>query len=175
MKKLVVIALLLVVGIVVVFMSKLSQTTDVKKTFVRIHIRANSNLTIDQNVKYKVKDGVVNYLTPLFLDCSTKEQAQNIISNNLYNIKQIADNILKQNGFNYCSNAKLNNEYFPTRSYDGVVLESGFYDALIVELGSGEGDNWWCVVYPPLCFVENQQNVVYKSKFLEIIKKILNK
>ena len=67
---------------------------------------------------------------------------------------------------------KLNNEYFPTRAYDDLVLENGYYDALIIELGSGKGDNWWCVVYPPLCFADCTQKIEYKSKFLEIINKI---
>ena len=68
----------------------------------------------------------------------------------------------------------MRSEYFPTRCYDDVVLESGEYDSLIVELGSGTGDNWWCVAYPPLCFVnatdDGTENVVYRSKLLEIIK-----
>jgi stage II sporulation protein R len=66
------------------------------------------------------------------------------------------------------------NEKFPTRSYDGFVLEGGFYDALIIKLGAGEGDNWWCVVYPPLCFLEAEytdgQGIKYKSKIFEIIE-----
>ena len=74
----------------------------------------------------------------------------------------------------YGANVKFCQEEFPTRSYDGVVLESGIYDSLIVELGSAEGDNWWCVVYPPLCFVSNNsQDILYKSRILEILKSIL--
>ena len=70
----------------------------------------------------------------------------------------------------YKSRAVLREELFPTRTYDNLTLESGFYDALIVELGEGKGDNWWCVVYPPLCFVESGHGYVYKSKIVEIIK-----
>ena len=83
----------------------------------------------------------------------------------------------KKNGFSYISKAKLAKEEFPTRKYDNLVLEQGFYDALILDLGSGEGNNWWCVVYPPLCFLETSptgENVVYKSKLVEIIKSFFN-
>ena len=90
----------------------------------------------------------------------------------------MANEILRQNGFSYSSHAKLCNEYFPTRSYQDLTLDEGFYDALILELGEAKGDNWWCVVYPPLCFVSANptgEGVVYKSKILHIINKILGR
>ncbi len=171
MKKFFVVAGLIALSIALVFVSQATYQ-DKQIEYLRVHIRANSNATIDQTVKYKVKDQVVNFLTPLFLDCTTKAQAESILNNNLYNIECIANEVLKNNNCSYECKAKLNNEYFPARAYEQVVLESGFYDALILELGEAAGNNWWCVVYPPLCFVENQQNVVYKSKFLEIINKL---
>lgn len=143
--------------------------------YLRIHIRANSNLQIDQAVKYKVKEKVVDYLTPFISNCTTKSMAEQVIENNLKGIEKVANEVLKDNGFDYQSSAKVNNEIFPTRVYDGVVLESGYYDALIVNLGSGEGDNWWCVVYPPLCFTGEGTSYQYKSKILAIIKDFFNK
>lgn len=141
---------------------------------LRIHIRANSNEQIDQAVKYKVKEQIVEYLTPLLSSCTNKTTAENIINHNLRQIENVANMVLQDNNFNYTSTAKINNEFFPDRVYDGYVVESGYYDALILELGSGTGDNWWCVVYPPLCFVNttytNGNGIVYKSKLLEIIK-----
>ena len=82
----------------------------------------------------------------------------------------IAEKVLLENGFSYGASAKLIKEEFPTRVYEGATLLAGVYDAFILELGSGEGDNWWCVVYPPLCFAGGEQNIVYKSKILEIIR-----
>ncbi len=171
MKKFLAIIILLVLGIGAIFVANIVPQ-DKSKTYLRIHIRANSNLTCDQNIKYKIKDHIVDYLTPLFTDCKSKQQAYEILNNNLENINILTNSVLQQNGFSYSCQAKLNNEYFPTRAYQDVVLESGFYDALILELGQAQGDNWWCVLYPPLCFVENTQNVEYKSKFLEIINSI---
>ena len=96
-----------------------------------------------------------------------------ILTANLDNIEMVVDHYLDQKGFLYKSTVKLNNEYFPTRTYSELILESGYYDALIIELGSGQGDNWWCVIYPPMCFADNTNNIVYKSKLLSIISKLL--
>lgn len=140
--------------------------------YLRLHIRANSNLAIDQNVKYEIKEKIVEYLTPLFSDVKSKSEAIKIVENCSVDIKYICDNLLREKGFKYNCKVKIENEYFPTRSYQNTTLESGFYDAVIIELGEAQGDNWWCVMYPPLCFVNNFENnnqIKYKSKVLEWI------
>lgn len=141
---------------------------------LRIHIRANSNSSIDQNVKYQVKDAVVSCMLPLLCECKTKEEAETKVKNNFSLIEKTANNVLWQNGFSYCSKAKLANEEFPTRSYAGEIYAAGFYDALILELGNAKGDNWWCVVYPPLCFLQsnNPKDVKYTSKLVNFVKKL---
>ncbi len=144
--------------------SKTKESTE----YLRIHIRANSNSEEDQNVKYAVKEAVVNYLTPIVADCKTKSEATEKISLRSDDIRYIADEILKANGFEYSSLVKVCSEEFPTRVYEDLTLEKGYYDALIIGLGKAEGDNWWCVVYPPLCFTSGG-NVKYRSKILEII------
>ncbi len=138
--------------------------------YLRIHIRANSNSEIDQNVKYEVKSLVVERLTPYIASCNTKEQAEEILKENKDFLENEIDLLLYQKGFNYTSNIAIRNEKFPTRVYEDFTLSEGFYDAVVIELGKAEGDNWWCVVYPPLCFTGNESNIVYKSKILEIIK-----
>ncbi|MBQ9734248.1 MAG: stage II sporulation protein R [Clostridia bacterium] len=143
--------------------------------YLRIHVRANSNADIDQAVKYQVKDAVVNYLTPYIANCDTKEKAQDMLTDNLSAIESVCDGVLKKNGFAYKSRASVKNEQFPTRVYDNLTLDGGFYDALIIELGDGKGDNWWCVVYPPLCFTGEGQGYVYKSKIKEIISDFFKK
>lgn len=176
MKKIVLVIILGVVLLGGIMSFGLGNTNDTisADNYLRIHIRANSNEIEDQNVKYLVKDELVKYLTPLLAEVSSKQEAMAIISQNLDEISNIASLVLHQQGYNYNANAKLTSENFPTRCYQDVVLESGEYDSLIVELGSAEGNNWWCVVYPPLCFVasvdDGSQNVVYRSKILEIIK-----
>ena len=139
--------------------------------YLRIHIRADSNEEEAQRVKYAVRDRVVCYLTPLVSMCSSKEEAKKALQDNLKGIEETAEEVLKENGFSYGARASVREENFPTRIYEEVTLEAGVYDALILELGSGKGDNWWCVVYPPLCFQGGQGNVVYKSRIKEIIEK----
>ena len=85
------------------------------------------------------------------------------------NIEEVAREELIKQGFDYGAKANVKTENFPTRIYGQLQLQAGYYDALIVNLGSGEGDNWWCVVYPPLCFTGEGQSYVYKSKIKEII------
>ena len=138
--------------------------------YLRIHIRANSNTESDQAVKYKIKNAVVEYLTPKLAGITDKQSAMETIKSNLKGISFICEKELKLSGFNYGASVSLEKERFPTRSYDDLTLPSGEYDALIINLGEGVGDNWWCVVYPPLCFTESE-DVVYKSKILELIRR----
>ena len=143
----------------------------VENEYLRIHIRANSNSAEDQGVKYKVRDEVVAYLTPVVAEAQTKEEAMEAVERDLIGIARVADEVLKANGYTYGARAHLRCEQFPTRVYEDLTLEAGVYDALILELGTGTGDNWWCVVYPPLCFTSGNGNIVYKSKIAEIIKR----
>lgn len=149
-----------------------------KYDYLRVHIRANSNAEIDQSVKYLVKDEVVDFITPYLIDCDTKEKSINVINGLLNVVEDVCDNVLRENGFSYTSKARMDEEKFPTRVYDNITLEAGVYDALIIELGEGVGDNWWCIVYPPLCFVNksetNVQNIQYQSYLMEIIRKYFN-
>ena len=97
-----------------------------------------------------------------------------IISENLALIDEVSEGVLRENGFYYGAQSRLCEEDFPTRTYGELTLESGIYDALIVDLGSGEGDNWWCVVFPPLCFVADGEGekVTYKSLIVEWFEKL---
>lgn len=144
-------------------------TSTTHTEYLRIHIRANSNEQIDQSVKYEIKDKIVEYLTPYISECDTLNKAENLLVSNLKGIEKVADKHLEIRGFNYSSKADVRTEEFPTRTYDELTLSAGKYRALIVTLGDGKGDNWWCVVYPPLCFVGNGTRYEYKSKILEII------
>ena len=139
--------------------------------YLRIHIRADSNENAAQAVKYKVRDRVVSYLTPLIAEYETKAQAMLGIEKNLHLISAVAEETLRKEGFSYGATAELTVEVFPTRVYGDYTLPAGEYSALIIRLGSGEGDNWWCVVYPPLCFAATDTDVVYKSKIKEIIER----
>lgn len=139
--------------------------------YLRIHIRANSNLSLDQTIKYEVKDAVVDFLIPYLSNCETKQESIKTIEKYANDIENVANTVLQNKGFLYTAKLKIVNEKFPTRSYGDLTLNEGFYDALILELGQAVGDNWWCVVYPPLCFLngKDNSNLVYKSRIWQII------
>ena len=175
MKKFAVVGLILAAIVGVVFASfghgRGGADAEDNAAYLRVHIRANSNSSEDQSVKYKVRDEVVEFLTPVVANCETKAKAIEKIGANLAGVERVAERVLAENGFFYGARASIRQEEFPTRIYDGVTLAAGVYDALILELGTGTGDNWWCVVYPPLCFTSGNGNVIYKSKIAEIIRK----
>ncbi len=140
--------------------------------FLRMHVRAASDSHADQSVKYAVKDAVVAYLIPLAAECESKEQAMRTMKNALEEIESVASQTLAEHGFSYGARAYLRKEEFPTRVYENVTLEAGVYDALIVELGGGAGANWWCVIYPPLCFAGEAkgEGIRYRSRLWEIVQ-----
>jgi stage II sporulation protein R len=147
------------------------------QALIRIHIRANSNSAVDQQVKLKVRDAVNDYLESMLGDVKTFDVAYEKLNAKLDVINKTAGDVLAQNGFKYGVRVRLNNEFFPTRAYGDVVVESGYYDALIIELGEGKGDNWWCVIYPPLCYVKasGEGSVRYKSLIKELWEKYFGK
>ena len=149
--------------------SDVAQNADIEQTqYLRIHIRADSNETQAQAVKYLVRDKIVEYLTPIVAECQTVDCAVQSLQTRITILEEIAADTLRNNGFEYGALASIKRETFPTRVYGEYTLPQGEYLALIIQLGEGKGDNWWCVAYPPLCFTVTQ-NVVYKSKILEII------
>lgn len=144
---------------------------------IRIHIRANSNNQNDQTVKLAVRDNITAYLENALANCKSKDEAAKILNRERNTLTSIADRTLKANGFSYKSSIRIDNEYFPDRVYDGYDFPSGNYDAVVINLGSGEGDNWWCVAFPPLCFVpdgDDGEKIVYKSWIKEMLDKIFN-
>ena len=177
MKYLLIICSVICIGLILglsglVNLTEVSQETQ----YLRIHIRANSNSDEDQSVKYKVKDEIVEALIPLLADVKSFDEAKSTVSQNFGYIEEVADKTLLDNGFFYTSSASFKNEYFPTRSYDEITLEEGYYDALILNLGSGDGDNWWCIVFPAFCFTQTKKidNIEYISRIWEIIKSVIS-
>lgn len=146
-----------------------------EERYLRIHIRADSDESAAQAVKYAVRDGVVEYLTPVVCKAESFAHAASLLKDELPAVQAVANAVLRGQGLNYGAKASLKTEKFPTRKYGEFVLEEGEYLALILELGSGEGQNWWCVVYPPLCFAgQTGVPIQYKSKLLEIIERWKN-
>lgn len=144
---------------------------------IRIHIRANSNSSDDQAVKLKVRDEITEYLSDKLAGCKNKKDATSALEREKANLVNIANRTLYANNFEYKASIALKNEYFPDRQYDGYDFPEGNYDALIIYLGEGVGDNWWCVAFPPLCFCpesKDGEKIVYKSWVKEWLDKLFS-
>lgn len=133
---------------------------DLSDNFFRLHILANSDSVEDQNLKLKVRDNIIQYMNTLSYDGLTKIDAINLTCSNLNNFKQIAEKTIIEEGYNYSVNLEIGNFYFPTKEYGNISLPAGYYDALKIEIGKAEGKNWWCSLFPPLCFVDISAGVI---------------
>ena len=129
----------------------------------RLHIIANSDSEEDQYLKYKVRDNIISYMNKLCKNSSSKEETIEIAQNHINDFKQIADKTISDNNFNYTSTVEIGNYEFPTKYYGDITLPSGNYDALEIKLGNSSGKNWWCVLYPSLCFVDVSSGIVPDS------------
>ncbi len=127
---------------------------ELSEKLVRLHVIAASDEPEEQELKLRVRDGVLEYLTPLLDDAESSDDAQSVISGNLDGIRSAAS---RRAGGRRVS-VTLGSEYYPTREYEGFTLPAGRYRSLRVTLGEGEGHNWWCVVFPPLCVSAAEQS-----------------
>lgn len=138
-------------------------SSDISDSVFRLHVIANSDSQEDQNLKYKVRDALLEYMNTLCSSEFSKEEAMNIAENHIDDFSNIAQDIVTQNGYDYPINVSIGKYNFPTKEYGDVSLPAGNYDALRVEIGSASGHNWWCVMFPPLCFVDVSSGIVPES------------
>ena len=140
------------------------QVNDIEDSVLRLHIVANSDSDEDQALKLKVRDEVVERCGFLFENCVSAEQSIKTAADNIGFIKYVAEQVITENGYNYDADCQVTQCSFPTKQYerpgDGVVsLPRGEYNALNIKIGAAKGKNWWCVMYPPLCFVDGVASV----------------
>lgn len=135
-------------------------STDIANSVFRLHVIANSDSKEDQDLKYKVRDSLINYMNSICSNCENKQDAIKLVTEHKNDFKQIALDTIKANGYSYDVNISIGNFSFPTKDYGDISLPAGFYDALRVEIGEAKGQNWWCVMFPPLCFVDVTSGIV---------------
>lgn len=133
------------------FTSFANECDEIRQSVLRLHILANSDSKEDQALKLKVRDAVLKEGSDIFNNASDRETAQQRIEKNSDRLVAIAKRVIKENGYDYDVQIKFSNEFFNTRTYDDVTLPAGMYDAVRILIGSGEGKNWWCVMFPPMC------------------------
>lgn len=126
----------------------------------RLHVIANSDSVEDQNLKYLVRDAIIAYMKTLTTNLNSKEEVLQIAHDHIEDFKNIAKEVITENGYDYDISVSIGNFSFPTKQYGDISLPAGLYDALRIEIGAAEGQNWWCVMFPPLCFVDVTSGVV---------------
>lgn len=135
-------------------------STDISNSVFRLHVIANSDSEEDQNLKYKVRDNLLDYMDTICENCKSKEEAISIVQKNKSTFEQIAINTIEEQGYSFNVKLNIGNFEFPTKNYGDISLPAGYYDALRVEIGEAKGQNWWCVMFPPLCFVDITSGVI---------------
>ncbi len=133
---------------------------DLSNNVFRLHVIANSDSKEDQDLKYKVRDKLIEYMKSLTTNINTKEEVIEIANNHISDFESIAKEVITKNGFDYDVKVEIGNFSFPTKQYGDISFPAGFYDALKVEIGNAKGQNWWCVMFPPLCFVDVTSGIV---------------
>ncbi len=135
-------------------------TDQLSEHFIRFHLIANSDTIEDQQMKEHIKDLVLAYMSPLLKDSESIEQTRTIIIDETPNIEQIALEVIKKWGKEYNVNVRLDKVDFPTKAYGDITLPAGEYEACRIIIGEGKGKNWWCVMFPPLCYVDVTSGIV---------------
>lgn len=164
MKKIFYLFCLISLFLIFLFISISSYANDVSKdlsdNFFRLHILANSDSEEDQALKLKVRDNIISYMNTLSYSGLTKNEAINLTNSHLVSFQEIAEKTIAGEGYNYPVKLEIGNFYFPTKEYGNVSLPAGYYDALKIEIGEAKGKNWWCSLFPPLCFVDISAGVI---------------
>ncbi|WP_333645566.1 stage II sporulation protein R [Lacrimispora sp.] len=127
---------------------------------LRFHVLANSNSTEDQALKLKVRTRLLNSIYEELGEGASLEDTKDYVISHRENLEKEASNYMKSLGYDYPAHMELTDAYFPAKTYGDMVFPQGNYQAVRVKIGKGKGRNWWCVLYPPLCFVDSSYAVV---------------
>lgn len=178
-KELAIICISLTIGTVITMLilsiSYANETqNDIAKEVIRFHVMANSDEDFDQQLKIDVKNEIIEMLEEELSSSTSLNETKELILENIHNgrITKKALEIIHRNGYNYSVSVEISNDYFPTKSYADVTLPAGIYECLKIEIGDGSGQNWWCVMFPPLCFVDIAVTEVSETD-KELLKDIL--
>ena len=167
---------LLIIGIVFIYMFLGNIITSKKlipDNAIRIRVIPNSNSTYDQEMKKLVKEELQTDMYNLLKDVKGSSDARHVINDNLENVNSKINTIFVDNNYDmkYTVNFGLN--YFPEKKYKGLKYDEGYYESLLVTIGEGAGDNWWCVLFPPLCLIEAEEST--DVEYTSFVKELVNK
>ena len=174
MKKLILIMFVILSVFITYNISCKNETINIPDSAIRFRVLANSNSPRDQKIKEDVRDKMQKELYNLLKNAKNTKEARNLINNNINNFDNILKDEMKDKEYSYTIDYGMHE--FPEKIYKGITYEAGEYESLLVTLGEGAGDNWWCVLFPPLCLLEAEEttdtkDVKYKSFVKELIEK----
>lgn len=170
-----IIVLSIILSIYIFIGVKAEELIEIPNEAIRIRIIGNSNSDYDQEKKEELRKDIQEYMQNLLKDADNIKEARTIINKNLKNIDNEVDNYLTQIEYDEDYDINFGLNYFPQKEYKGIIYKEGLYESLLITLGEGKGNNWWCVLFPPLCLLEADETetdeVEYKSFAKEIIEK----
>lgn len=146
----------------------------VQDEIIRFHVIANSDSDKDQQLKLKVRDEVIKFLSPLLDQSSSIEESRKILKENDEEVKKIAKKVIEENGYKYSVESELSRENFPEKIYGNIVLPQGEYEAYRILIGKSSGQNWWCVMFPPLCFIDVTKGEVAYNETERQMNEVVN-
>ena len=168
--------LIFLVMIVIAVYKTNEQTIFIPDASIRLRVIPNSNNPRDISIKEEVKDYLENNIYILTKDTSNIEEARMIIKENIPAIQKNIDAVFKEKEYPLPYDINYGNNYFPKKVYKGVTYKEGYYESLVISIGDANGDNWWCVLFPNFCLIDNNNNNhEYKLYIKEIMNNILKK
>lgn len=160
--------------VMLVLINRKEENIIIPESAIRFRVVANSNSVEDQNVKVKLSKEIENYIIDLTENAKNEKEAKEILLNNYDNIETKIDNYLSKNNINTNYELSIGRNYFPSKNYKSVKYDAGYYESIVLNIGHKQGVNWWCVIYPPLCTIDENENiddVEYTTFAKEILKK----
>ena len=172
MKKIIIILTLIVV--IFIYKETREDTIIIPDTAIRLRVIPNSNSTLDQNMKIKIKNYLEKTTYQILKDQDDINEARKLIKENIPTIEKDIHTIFNDNNYQMNYDVNYGYNYFPTKEYRGIKYKEGYYESIVISIGKAKGDNWWCVLFPNLCLVdlEHKEDNEYKSWVIETINKI---
>lgn len=173
MKK--IISVLIIVIMLFCLLNSKTSSIVIPKNAIRFRVIANSDDVNDQELKKQIRDNLQKELYPKLIDTKSIDEARTVINNDFGNIEENIKTTLKENNTNTEYNINYGINHFPEKKYKGVLYEEGDYESLVVTLGEGSGKNWWCVLFPPLCLLEAEEEQTEEVEYKSFIKELIDK
>ena len=172
--------ILVVLTIIVAFLVYINVNAEVGEIIIpeaaiRVRVIANSNSINDQSMKMKVKAKIEESISPMLIGIDNVEDARTVISSEIEQLESDVEVLFADNDYDKDFVVNFGDNYFPEKDYRGVHYDEGEYESLVVTIGDGEGDNWWCVLFPPLCLLEAEESEVDDTEYQFFVTKMLNK